>query len=197
LDHPITLVLRARQEIELLKVPGAVEKVADLRADGHSVAIFCCYTQTVNEFCRRLDTQCKVVGISGPKDAEQRKTNVANFQSNHEQVIICSSAGDMGMGLHDLHGGHPRASIIFPDFSARNFIQRKGRVHRAGAKSKSIQYVPFAKGTVEEKPYKALKLKLSCMGALLDGLSDSDFNPFGPTVDIPALARQTDFDDDN
>jgi hypothetical protein len=35
------------------------------------------------------------------------------------------------------------------------------------------------------------------MGALLDGLSDSDFNPFGPTVDIPDAARQTDFDEDN
>jgi hypothetical protein len=55
-----------------------------------------------------------------------------------------------------------------------------GRIHRANAKSKSIQRIVFAAGTVEEQACEAVRAKLSNMALLNDGdLSDGLVVPAG------------------
>ena len=47
--------------------------------------------------------------------------------------------------------------------------QALGRVHRANAKTKSIQRIVFAAGTVEEQACEAVRAKLANMALLNDG----------------------------
>ena len=52
-------------------------------------------------------------------------------------------AGGVGVSLHDLHGGHPRMSIISPTWSGQDLKQVLGRIHRAGSKTPAIQKIVF------------------------------------------------------
>lgn len=151
--------LRARQKVELLKVPVMVDMVEDLLLEGKSVAIFANFQQTVDALGEKLKTSSKIFG--GQSEAERQK-NIDNFQNDQERVIICNTAaGGVGVSLHDTTGKHARAAIISPDWNEKNIVQVIGRVHRAGGKTPSMQRILFAAGTVEEKVQKSVKQKIS------------------------------------
>ncbi len=61
-----------------------------------------------------------------------------------------------------------------PGYRADSLRQALGRIHRDGAKSKSIQYIVFAAGTVEEKVKRRVDAKLHRLDLLNDG--DLDVN---------------------
>jgi superfamily II DNA or RNA helicase len=146
------LMVRARQQTELLKVPEIIEEARNAVEEGYSVAIFVSFTDTVRAIRERLKTNCVVVG--GQTDAERFQA-IADFQTDRERIIILNvQAGGESIGLHDLHGRFPRLSLISPSFWAESIIQALGRVCRDGALSKSIQRIIFAKGTIEEDAYK-------------------------------------------
>jgi len=75
--------------------------------------------------------------------------------------------------LHDSEGSFPRVSLISPTFSAIDLKQALGRVHRADSRSKSIQKIVFAAGTVEDKVCHAVRRKLNN----IDLINDDELNP--------------------
>lgn len=169
--HPMTRLLRARQKLELLKVPTLISLSQDALAQGYSVAIFVSFTQTLEELEKRLGSKCRIdgsqVGETGIKD---RRASIEAFQANREKIIICNvDAGGVSVSLHDEMGGHPRIGFVSPGWSAVKLRQVFGRLHRAGAKSKALYRVVFSAGTVEDRICSSLRGKLNRMDALQDG----------------------------
>lgn len=167
----MTKLLRARQESEIRKIPTMVELTEGLLEEGKQVAIFVNFSQSITALKEMLKTDCI---IQGGQAAEVREQNRQDFQSGTAKIIICNlQAGGVGISLHDDAGLAPRVSLISPTFSAVDLKQTLGRIHRAGAKSKCVQIIMFAAGTVEEAVCGAVKDKLSN----LDILNDNDTNP--------------------
>lgn len=169
-EHPLTLLLRASQEIELLTVPVYEELVADALAQGLHVAIFVNYRRTVDELCRRLKTSCRVDGSQvGEYGRLQRELCIEDFQRDEEPVIVCSAAaGSESISLHDEHGKYPRLGLVAPGNDARRVRQILGRLRRATGKSKAFYRFICIADTVQVKTHKALSSKLNCMDALND-----------------------------
>jgi len=166
-ENPLTRLLRARQQVELLKCPLFVSMAEDALEQDMSVAIFVDFRDTMNEICKKLNTECRVDGLTL---LAAREANIERFQRDEERVLVAiSSAGGIGVSLHDLNGNHPRLSLISPGFDARILRQVLGRVHRTGAKTKSIQRILFAAKTVEEQIHKSVAVKLNCLDQLNNG----------------------------
>jgi hypothetical protein len=170
-EHPLTVLLRASQEVELLKVPIFVELTTDALAEGKHVALFVNYRQTVEELCKRLKTQCRIDGSqTGVRGAKVRAANVEDFLHDREPVIVASAAaGGLGIGLHDILGRFGRLGLVSPGFSAKQFRQILGRLRRQGGKSTALYRAIFMAGTPDEKRHKALAAKLDCIDTLNDG----------------------------
>lgn len=166
----LTIQLRARQEIERLKVDTLVAMATDAVAEGMSVAIFVNFDESIDLLADLLKTDCV---IRGGQNADDRQRAITRFQNNEDPFIICNiRAGGVGVSLHDPSGVKPRLALISPTFSAQDLRQALGRVHRAGG-AHSIQRVVFAAGTVEEKACAAVDAKLAC----IDMLNDGDLQP--------------------
>ena len=164
----LTAILRARQKVELVKVPLFIEMIEEAIENGMSVVVFCNFTETIDALSERLNTKCIVNGEA--KYAKARQQNIDDFQADKERVILVNiQAGGAGLSLHDLNGKHPRMSIISPSYSAVLMRQSTGRVWRDSAKSKSIQKIVFVANTVEEKVCESVKRKLDNMDLLNDG----------------------------
>ena len=164
----LTAILRARQKIELVKVPLFIEMIEEAIESGMSVVVFCNFTETIDALSDRLGTKCIVNGEA--KYAKLRQQNIDDFQADKERVILVNiQAGGAGLSLHDLNGNHPRMALISPSYSAVLMRQATGRVWRDSAKSKSIQKIVFVAKTVEEKVCESVKRKLENMDLLNDG----------------------------
>lgn len=159
--------LRARQAVELLKVAGISKMAEDLVAEGHSVVIFTNFVESLRGLQRALQTDCAVCG--GQKD-EDRQKNIEDFQADRQRIIIVNiQAGGVALSLHDENGNFPRVALVCPTFNAKDLRQALGRVHRAGGKTKSLQRIIFAEGTIETVACSAVQRKLDSLDALNDG----------------------------
>jgi superfamily II DNA or RNA helicase len=164
----ITQILRARQKVELLKTKVLVELAEDMIEEGNSVAIFVNFDETIEVLSEKLGTDCIISG--NPKWVKNRQNNIDAFQSDKSRIIIANiKAGGVGISLHDLNGNFPRVSLISPTYSAQDLKQVLGRVQRAGGKSKSIQKIIFAAGTVEDEARISVTAKLANIDTLNDG----------------------------
>ncbi len=164
-------IIRARQAVELLKVPTFVQLIKENIVDGKSSVVFLNYNETLKTIADELDIDCVV---HGEQSIEERNQNIRDFQANKKTIILLNiRAGGTGVSLHDLLGSHQRVSIISPTWSAQDFIQCLGRIHRAGAKTDAIQKVVFCEGTIEEFICGTLKYKLEHLSKLNDGDFDT------------------------
>ena len=178
MDSPLVVQLRARQRVELLKVPTFVELINNGLSEGKSVVAFVNFRDTLDAISSKLDVPVSLV--MGDQNDDERDRAVDSFQGRlrrykqHSKVMLCMiQAGGVGLSLHDELGGHPRMSIISPGFSAIDLRQALGRIHRSGSKSKAVQYVVFAADTVEDDVRRAVQSKLTNLDLLNDGdLSD-------------------------
>jgi Mimiviridae putative ATP-dependent RNA helicase len=170
-DHPLTKILRAQQQIEICKVPLALELGEDSIAKGFSVCFFCNFRQTVECLSQRFG----VPFIDGTVTGVERERILAAYQSNELTGLVLNSAvGGVSINLQDLDGNHPRMGYVFPPWSATVFKQLCGRFRREGGKSKSHFRVLLAAGSeVERKIHRALQAKLDN----LDALNDADLQP--------------------
>lgn len=163
----LTVQLRLRQKLELLKVPIALDLAADYLAKGYSVAYFVNFSATLAEIRKRAGVECF---IDGTQSVDDRETSVEKFQNNERlQIAANAEAGGIGIGLHDIHGGHPRVGIVFPGFKAVTIRQVFLRLPRVGSKSPSIYRVLFVANTMEEPMHRTLRLKLNNIDTLRDG----------------------------
>jgi SNF2 family DNA or RNA helicase len=160
-------VMRAHQRIEILKIPLFVELANDFIENGYSVVIFVNFTQTLEKLSEMLHTKCL---LHGQQTQEERDKNINLFQENKSKIVIANiKVGGVGVSLHDLHGGHPRAAILSPTWNAIELMQALGRVHRANGKSKSLQRIIYVANTVEERIADKLKLKLKNINEINNG----------------------------
>jgi len=162
----LTIQLRARQDVERLKLDTLAAMATDAVAEGMAVAIFVNFDESIDGLAEALATDCI---IRGGQSAGVREEAIRRFQSNEEAIIVCNiRAGGVGVSLHDPTGVKPRLSLISPTFSAQDLRQALGRVHRSGG-AHSIQKIVFASGTVEEHACAAVEAKLACIDTLNDG----------------------------
>lgn len=165
--NSLVKILRAHQKIELIKVPLFVELVNDFIENHYSIVIFVNFTQTLKLLAKMLNT--KYV-IYGQQTQQERDTAIELFNANKINIIICNiKAGGVGISLHDIHGGHPRASLISPTWSSIDLIQALGRIHRAGGKSVSLQRIIYVANTIEEQIADKLKIKLNNINTINNG----------------------------
>ena len=166
--------LRARQKVELLKVPVFEELARDAVVDGASVVIFVNFRDTLEALHKRLSGSHEISVIAGSQSGVVRDSEVKRFQKDEARIcLVMTQAGGTGLSLHDEHGKHPRVSLISPSFSAIDLRQALGRVHRATGLSPSVQKIVFADGTVEMRVCKLVRQKLNN----IDLINDDEMNP--------------------
>lgn len=164
-ESPVTKILRARQKIELLKVPIATELATDYLDKGYSIGIFVNFRQTLDELFKRFPGACRIYG--GQSDREE---NIEGFQSNFSRILlIMSEAGGVGLSLPDLTGSHPRGGLVMPTDKAVTMRQIFGRFHRDDSLSNCFYRVLLASGTVETQMQRRLTQKFANLDMLNDG----------------------------
>lgn len=165
----LVAMLRARQMVELLKVPTMCSMVKDAIEEGMSVAVILNFSDTIKAFSERLKCKCIIQG--GQKDYE-RERNIQDFQHDHQKVILLNiRAGGVGVSLHGAtHAARTRLSLISPTYSGQDLKQALGRVHRAGG-ARSLQKIVFAADTIEEEACRRVKEKLERIASFNDGIS--------------------------
>lgn len=163
----LTAILRARQQIELVKVPLFIDMIEEGLEDGMSVVVFVNFTETLRAIAKRLNTLCI---FDGKTKDEVRQQSVDDFQAGKERIILVNVAsGGAGLSLHDIDGLNPRLTLISPSYSAVLMRQATGRVWRENSKSKSVQKMLFVAGTIEERVCSNVQEKLKNLDMLNDG----------------------------
>jgi len=173
-DSALTLQLRARQQVEILKVPVLEELARDALEGNNSVVIFVNFRDTLEALLRRLSGSHEISIIEGSQSGIARDREVKRFQMDESRIcLVMTQAGGTGLSLHDERGEHPRVSLISPSFSAVDLRQALGRIHRAGAHSPAVQKIIFAEGTVEMRVCRLVRQKLNN----IDLINDNEMNP--------------------
>ena len=180
-------LIRAKQRIELLKIPTFIEIIEDGLENNFSVVVFVNYKETQDQLLFRLKTSCR---ISGGQTMEEREANIHRFQSNESRIIVSTiQAGGVGISLHDLDGHFPRMSVISPTWSGQDLIQTLGRIHRAGAKSPVIQKIVYCAKSYEVEICKLIEKKLKNISAINDG------DLHGPDIDLHIVNTHLDVEE--
>ena len=173
-DSALTAQLRARQEIEAVKVPIFESLSRDAIESGNSVVIFVNFRATLEALIKRLAGLGQISIIYGAQTDHERYLEAKKFQKDETRICLCmTQAGGTGLSLHDEHGNYPRVSLISPSFSAIDLRQALGRVHRATGVTPSVQRIIFANDTVEMRVCKAVRGKLNN----IDLINDDEMNP--------------------
>jgi hypothetical protein len=169
IDNALTIRLRARQKVELLKVPTILEMTEDLLAEGRSVVIFVNFTQTLNAIRERLSIGVGVISGAYVKD---RQKFVDLFAADKLRVMLCNiEAGGTLLNLQDQRGEFPRTALISPSDKAMDVLQCIGRIHRAEGKTPTQQHILFAADTIEEEVKENCDEKIKNIGIFNEGLT--------------------------
>jgi hypothetical protein len=176
-EHHFAIIMKARRQSELLKVPAMVSWIEDMYDEGVSPVVFINFRETLEAIEKRLDSakySGKIAKIVGGQTKKQRDDEIEYFQSDTKRIcLVMIAAGAAGVSLHDLIGNYPRHTLINPSFSAINTLQSLGRCHRANGKTPVIQRFFFANGvTIEERMRQRVDLRLTN----LESLNDGDFS---------------------
>jgi len=159
-------ILRARQRIELYKVPIFIDLITDALLDGFSIVVFVNFRDTMFKLADHFRTECL---INGGQSIDERAKCINNFQKDRERLIICNiQSGSVGINLHDLNGNFPRMSLINPTWSGQLILQALGRIFRAGSKTPCIQKIIFCAGTTEEDVRDKINEKLKTIDMIND-----------------------------
>lgn len=151
--HPLTVILRARQRIEMLKTPTFVMTAMEFLLSEKRVIIFVNFDATVDslfselaKFVQEEWPGSSVSVIRGGQKPSVRHDNVREFQTGRARVIICNiRAGGVGVSLH----GADRAVLTSPPWSAIDTAQASGRAYRAGG-GDVIQLFIYCQGSASE-----------------------------------------------
>lgn len=174
----LTAKLRARQKVELLKVPYFVELAQDAIDDGHAVILFVNFEDTLVALASRLGTQAV---IHGDQDFEHRNQVRDAFNADEIPCIVANAkAGGEGIGLAGRKGGKARRVFISPNYSGPGMKQVFGRAPRGGG-CPSIQKVIFAADTVEEDTCYKVRQKMHRIDIFNEGIN---WNEMTAVLDI-------------
>lgn len=173
-EHHFAIIMKARRQSELLKVPAMVSWIEDMYDEGVSPVVFINFRETLEAIEKRLDSakySGKIAKIIGGQTQKQRDDEIKSFQSDTKRIcLVMVAAGSASVSLHDLNGNYPRHTLINPSYSAINTLQALGRCHRANGKTPVIQRFFFASGVeIEDKMRKRVSLRLTNLDSLNDG----------------------------
>lgn len=173
-EHHFAIIMKARRQSELLKVPAMVSWIEDMYDEGVSPVVFINFRETLEAIEKRLDSTKyfgKIAKIIGGQTQKQRDDEIKSFQSDIKRIcLVMVAAGSASVSLHDLNGNYPRHTLINPSYSAINTLQALGRCHRANGKTPVIQRFFFASGVeIEDKMRKRVSLRLTNLDSLNDG----------------------------
>lgn len=165
----LTRMLRARQVVEVQKIPGILDLAGDKLDQGRKIVIGVNFRETLEALRKSLAKDSRRVGvIHGEITGEDRQAVIDAFRAGKiDVVILVLQAGGEGVSLH----GPNRISILSPPWAARLAKQFWGRIHRDGG-DHSVQYVLYAAGTVEENVADRMQAKLDRMMTFNNGLPD-------------------------
>jgi Mimiviridae putative ATP-dependent RNA helicase len=174
----LTAKLRARQQVELLKVPAFVEIAEQSVQDGFAVIVYCNFEATLVALSARLGVADVIHG--GTKQ-ERRHEIRTQFNDDKISLVLCNiKAGGVAIGLQGKEGGKARLSLINPTYSGIDLKQAFGRPHRAGG-CPSIQKIIFAADTVEEEACRKVRAKLHRLAVFNEG---EDWSEVDQALDI-------------
>lgn len=149
----LTVLLRARQRLEMLRVPTLILLAMEHLLNGNSVVIFVNFTETITSLFQSLDKFVQdefgsfITFIHKDQSAEERQYQVDSFQADRSRLMIASiRAGGQSIDMHDTHGNYPRVSIISPTWSSIDLKQSLGRIYRANARTNATQIIVYCKG---------------------------------------------------
>lgn len=165
-------LLRRRQALEALKVPDLIELAVDY-SETSKVVVFCHFSDSILLLKEALEKRlkCHVPVIDGSNTPGAREIIRQGFQTNQVPVLLCNAAaGGVGLSLHDPNGRVERTALICPGWSATQFKQIIGRVHRDGGAFSQQILVGF-EHTLEVE----ILRKLAVRANNLDTLNDGDF----------------------
>ena len=173
-EHHFAIIMKARRQSEILKVPAMVSWIEDMYDEGVSPVVFINFRETLEAIEKRLDNSKysgKIAKIVGGQTQKQRDNEIEQFQSDIKRIcLVMVAAGSASVSLHDLNGNYPRHTLINPSYSAINTLQALGRCHRANGKTPVVQRFFFANGVeIEEKMRKRVNLRLTNLDSLNDG----------------------------
>jgi len=173
-EHHFAIIMKARRQSEILKVPAMVSWIEDMYDEGVSPVVFINFRETLEAIEKRLNSakySGKIAKIVGGQTQKQRDNEIEQFQSDIKRIcLVMVAAGSASVSLHDLNGNYPRHTLINPSYSAINTLQALGRCHRANGKTPVVQRFFFANGVeIEEKMRKRVNLRLTNLDSLNDG----------------------------
>ncbi len=164
-----TINTRERQRAEAHKLGFMFELAMEHLENDKSVVVFLNYTASIAAFKSMLPKDTWYREIVGGMGQKNRDEAIAAFQANKVRLIIVQiAAGSASIDLHDVHGGHPRVSIISPSYSPRELIQAMGRIDRNG-QSDCVQYIVFSSDDVDKRAARLVQGKLNNIALLNDG----------------------------
>jgi Mimiviridae putative ATP-dependent RNA helicase len=163
--HILGKIIKARQMIELYKIPTIVELANDIVDAENSCVIFVNFNQTMDILLEKLETKCC---IRGGQKQQVRDAYIESFVSNESPIIVANiQAGGVGISLHDTQDLRPRISLINPSFNAMDLKQAIGRVRRVGG-GYSVNRVLICGETIEENICENIRKKLNAINTLND-----------------------------
>jgi len=191
--HPLTLILRARQRLEMLKSQTMIDQAMEFIMAGFAVVLFVNFTPTVQRMVAQLTEfmasdemlledehgngyhRTFVSTICGKQSTADREFNIAQFQCGQSLVCVVNiQAGGACVNLHHiLRSARPRKTLFSPPWSAIVLAQGLGRVDRVGALSDSEQIIVYCRGAVS--------------AATPDGAGDGTFVEGAQRVNIEEL----------
>ena len=167
----ITKRLRARQAVELVKVPIFVEEAIRHLEEGARVTLFFCFTASIDAATPLLAEKGYHPGvITGATPTQKRDQVIFAYNFGDSEVLVVNiAAGGEGISLHDQDGRFPRVGLLSIPESSTHLIQALGRNDRVGAKSVGLNRILFCAGTMEERVYENLASKIADIESINDG----------------------------
>jgi len=146
----LAATLRLRQKSSLIRVPGTLELVHDLLANGHQVAVSVAFSETLAALRDALvAAKVACAEIHGRLPAAAREEERLRFQRGEAPVVLFTV--EEGISLHQgEHADVPRSEVIHDlRWSAIQMAQIEGRCHRDGRFAQV--YWAYADGTIEDR----------------------------------------------
>jgi superfamily II DNA/RNA helicase len=173
-DCILSVILEARQRIELLKVPLFCELIEDDFDEGNSVVCFVNFTRTLEAISTKLKQRKDLAGligyIHGHQRDKDREQDIADFMADRKRIILANqAAGGIAIDLHDLNGNFPRTTKLSPTFSAIQLLQALGRIDRVGTLTPCFQTLVYVAGTIEERAVFSVQSKINNLEMLNAG----------------------------
>jgi hypothetical protein len=167
-SHVFALIMKARVEVEMLKMPFFIECIDEIVKEGSSAVVFVNFNTSLEFLKNNLNHKCSIV--VGGQSEKQRDLEISNFQSNKHRVSLNNiKSGGNSISYHDLSGEYPRQSLISPTWSAIDLIQALFRTPRANGKTPCYQRIIYADNTIENRICNRLRSKINNLDCLNDG----------------------------